>query len=176
MALVELERTQVSHASMLLHSWISIGLIYAFVGALGLAQESNTSLVAKEGSEQHATMLEIVKAVAWNMIGCGTLYFVMGARCLQLVLNRMCKSYQARLAEAKQRSASSSKSGGAGAALGESVEAEGDKHDLNLKDTGENGSFSVEPKVEAQDVKSATSVAKSPSVDDSSCAHGKPSK
>lgn len=96
---VELEWPAKVREARLLYYWITRGLLYVFIGVLGL-QENDSEV--KEGlSESYATMLEIAKVGAWNMIGCGLLYFVMGVLCQQLVLKKMRTSYQAKVAQAK---------------------------------------------------------------------------
>lgn len=101
---VELEWPKFAREASLLHYWIPRGLIYVFIGVLGL-QENDS--VVKEGYTTYATMLEVAKVGAWNMIGCGILYFCMGVLCLQLVLKRLRKSYQEKLAQYKGLDSSS---------------------------------------------------------------------
>lgn len=167
--LVEIEWPAFARETTLLHNWILRGLLYVFIGVLGL-QENDA--VVKDGSEHYATMLEICKAVAWNMVGCGLLYLIMGVLCLQLVLNRMRTSYQARLARAKKLNSSEKQEGNdednesVEVALGEEKV---DGNDLNAKDTDseEIGSSARESDVEdAQDKSSTESVAKSASTMD----------
>jgi len=150
--LVELEWTKFVRESRLLSNWITRGLIYVFIGVLGLQENEG---IVKEGATGYETMLEIVKAVAWNMIGCGLLYFVMGICCLQLVLDRMRKHYQERVVRAKQHNKKQSTENDDG----EGVEAVLDQSnkDVDEKDTDEEmSSRGVETDVEAQNTSEAT--------------------
>lgn len=96
--LVELEWTRFARESFILRMWITRGLFYAFIGILGL-EENDTS--TKKGSSHTSISLNYIKAVAWVMVVCGTLYFLMGAFCLQIYYNRMRKDYEERLEHAR---------------------------------------------------------------------------
>lgn len=100
--LIELEWPAFARESSVLHNWVSRGLLYVFIGVIGL-QENETSTVKNEEYVTYERAKDVLKAVAWNMIGCGVLYVVMGILCLQLLLRRMRRSYQARLELAKKR-------------------------------------------------------------------------
>jgi hypothetical protein len=60
-------------------------------------------VVKDPANESYQMIADIVIAVAWNITGCGLLYIVMGAFCLQYALVRLRKDYQARLEVAKER-------------------------------------------------------------------------
>ena len=98
----ELEWTKLTRESTILHWWVTRGMAYAFIGVLGLEENSVTPADRNENVNGRETALGYIKVVAWLMVGCGTLYFCMGVLCLQLVCNRMREDYQRRLARAKE--------------------------------------------------------------------------
>lgn len=94
----ELEWTKLTKDSVILRWWVSRGVTYAFFGCLGLDQNSN--IPADENKSDSA--LVFIKVIAWMVIGCGILYFVLGVACLQIVCNSMRDDYQKRLERAKE--------------------------------------------------------------------------
>jgi len=94
--LIEKEWTSFARDSMILHNWITRGLVYGFIGLLGL--EENDRAAWNRGSSWSDFNLaeRYVSAVAWVMVGFGFVYFGMGICCLQLVYNRLRKDYQER--------------------------------------------------------------------------------
>jgi hypothetical protein len=96
----ELEWTKLTRDSTILHLWVTRGMVYAFIGVLGLEENSTTQ--ANQNAEGRGTALGYIMVVAWLMVGCGTLYFCMGVLCLQLVCNRMREDYQHRLIRSKE--------------------------------------------------------------------------
>jgi hypothetical protein len=97
--LVELEWTKFARESTILRLWITRGLFYAFIGVLGIDQNENVEAKNSNDSSIHASLLYL-KAVAWLMVGCGCLYFFLGAFCLQLLYNSQRSDYQQRLERA----------------------------------------------------------------------------
>ena len=98
----ELEWSKYTRDSAILRIWITRGIIYSFVGVLGL--DENSDAVARDTSKNsvgdaYATIYFAV--VAWSLIVCGMLYFFMGLCCLQMAQDRMRSSYQARQEQAK---------------------------------------------------------------------------
>jgi hypothetical protein len=90
----ELNWTSFTRESRILRFWVTRGMFYSFIGLLGL-EENDMSSINSESSQLSAAA-GFVKAVAWIMIGCGGLYFVMGVCCLQLVYNRLCSKFEER--------------------------------------------------------------------------------
>jgi len=100
--LVELEWPRFTRDSPLLHCWISRGVVYVFLGVIGM-QENDSAEAKNEDAENYEILSDIAKAVSYNMAGCGVVYCIMGIFCLQKLLGRLRKSYQARLERAKKR-------------------------------------------------------------------------
>lgn len=98
--LSECECTKFIRESGILKHWMSRGLLYAFVGLLGLEQ-MDTSSSRNQDRRGFQVSMKFMEGVAWVMVGCGVLYFVMGAFCLHLVLNRLRHDYQERLTRAR---------------------------------------------------------------------------
>lgn len=97
----ELEWTIFTRDSMILKHWITRGLFYAFIGVLGL-EENDTTSSRHADTHGYIISLQFIKAVAWIMIGCGTLYFGMGMLCLHYYYNRLRDDYQERVERARQ--------------------------------------------------------------------------
>ncbi|CAB9522370.1 COPI associated protein [Seminavis robusta] len=97
--LTELQWFQFIRESAILRIWITRGIFYSFVGVLGLEENDTTKI-----SSEHvgvASAVKFVEVVAYIMVGCGCLYFVMGCLCLQLIYNRVVTDYEQRVSEAK---------------------------------------------------------------------------
>mmetsp|Transcript_39651 Transcript_39651/g.48279 ORF Transcript_39651/g.48279 Transcript_39651/m.48279 type:complete len:262 (+) Transcript_39651:160-945(+) len=98
----ELEWLSFTRDSKLLWIWISRGIVYSFVGVIGIQEI--------EASEARSSVTEIWSAglrkylvlTAWAMIASGILYFVLGVTCMQIVLGRLRKKYAERIANAKE--------------------------------------------------------------------------
>lgn len=98
----ELEWTRLTRDSTILSWWVTRGAFYCFIGVLGL--EENDVNVYDQNQEIHGrdAALGYIKVVAWLMIGCGILYFVMGVLCMQLLLKRMREDYKQRIDRARE--------------------------------------------------------------------------
>lgn len=96
----ELEFTAFVRESGILKHWMSRGLLYGFVGLLGLEQ-MDTASSRNQDRQGFQPSMTFVEGVAWVMIGCGILYFAMGACCLHIVLNRLRSDYQERMQRAR---------------------------------------------------------------------------
>ena len=97
----ELEWTKFIRESAILRIWITRGIFYSFVGVLGL-EENDTETTDEQHTQVigHDQALIFIQIVAYIMVGCGILYFVMGCICLQLVRNRVMTDYEQRCSEA----------------------------------------------------------------------------
>jgi hypothetical protein len=95
----EMEWTKFMRESKIMRIWITRGLLYSFIGTLGL-EENDTSTSRNSQDRGFSFSLHYIKVVAWLMVCCGTLYFFMGVFCLQLVHNRLRNDYQQRLTRA----------------------------------------------------------------------------
>lgn len=108
----ELEWSTFTTSSKLLNLWVTRGVIYAFIGVLGL-EENDVSPESKNMSYATRTVaLNFIKAVAWMMISCGVLYFVMGVFCLQLAEKKMRESYETRVERSKDTARITQRFGG----------------------------------------------------------------
>jgi MFS family permease len=96
----ELEFTAFVRESGVLKHWVSRGLLYAFIGLLGLEQMDTLSSRNQDRQGFKASMA-FVQGIAWVMACCGILYFAMGACCLHIVLNRLRSDYQERMQRAR---------------------------------------------------------------------------
>lgn len=83
-------------SSGLLSNWISRGVIYSFVGVVGI-DENHRDEYANNVDQ---TTLTFLKIVAWGMIGCGILYFILGLLCCQIVSKKIDEDYNDRLQKA----------------------------------------------------------------------------
>jgi len=102
--LVELEWPQPVREMFLFRHWVSRGLFYTFIGVVGMQEnESSDVVITKTDSDVYEMMSDIVIVVAWNMVGCGLLYIVMGLLCLHYVLKRLRVDYEERVQRAQER-------------------------------------------------------------------------
>lgn len=101
--LIELEWPRPVRETPIFRNWVTRGLLYAFIGVVGMQENESSDVVLTKDSEAYEMMSDVVIAVAWNMIGCGLLYIVMGLLCLHYVLNRLREDYQERLQLARER-------------------------------------------------------------------------
>jgi hypothetical protein len=108
----ELEFTKMVRESAMLRNWITRGVIYAFIGILGLEETEASPTSNHQDSVGRGQALTFILVIAWIMIGLGVLYFVMGVLCLQLVSNRLRADYQERLERSKETQRTSATYGG----------------------------------------------------------------
>ena len=93
----ELSVTQFLRESRILRAWITRGIIYSFVGVLGLAENDTTSADMDHiNAPGHDQAMKFINVVACTMTAMGALYYVMGCLCLQLVYNRVMADYERR--------------------------------------------------------------------------------
>lgn len=97
--LVEMEWTKSARESVILRLWITRGLFYAFIGILGLEQNDNAT--ARDGVQLSDLTRNYLRAVAWVMIGCGAIYLIMGATCMQLLYNKQRADYDERMGKSE---------------------------------------------------------------------------
>jgi hypothetical protein len=104
MILNEMEWISFFYQSSLLSNWISRGVLYSFVGTIGISQytfeapsnaNSSTSDAAAGGGFPKAALLYI-QVVAWGMVAIGIIYFLLGIFCCQLVYQNVRKDYEQR--------------------------------------------------------------------------------
>uniref|UniRef100_A0A7R9WMH7 Golgi apparatus membrane protein TVP15 n=1 Tax=Craspedostauros australis TaxID=1486917 RepID=A0A7R9WMH7_9STRA len=96
----ELEWTSVIRESRLLRNWLTRGLIYAFVGVLGIEQYEASPSGRHDDSAHFDVAMNFIRVVSNIMVGVGGLYFVMGICCMQLVSNKLRHEYEERVARA----------------------------------------------------------------------------
>lgn len=112
----EMEMTKLARENIILHNWICRGLIYSFIGVIGL--EENDSLEFKSDPPLGTDSAEwFMDVVCWIIIGVGVVYFIMGILCIQRRyewerLEYTEKSAQAVLAMRDLRNRRSNKKGG----------------------------------------------------------------
>ena len=80
--MVELELTKFARESYILHNWWTRGLIYAFLGVIGL-EEVETQVIKDIEFRGVNPAALYVKVVAWVMVFVGCFYFLLGAFCIQ---------------------------------------------------------------------------------------------
>jgi hypothetical protein len=95
--LVEMEFTPVGRQSFIFSYWVTRGLSYEFIGVLGL-EENDTA----DWTNPSDVVENFVKVVAWFMVGCGSIYFVLGLFCIQIIYTRERTNYDERMLRAKQ--------------------------------------------------------------------------
>ena len=95
--LVECEWTPIGRQSFIFNYWLTRGLSYCFIGVLGL-EENDTA----DWTNPSDVIENFVKVVAWLMIGVGTIYFILGLLCIQIIYTKERKDYVKRCTLAKQ--------------------------------------------------------------------------
>ena len=95
--LVECELTPVGRQSFVFSFWLTRGLSYAFIGVLGL-EENDTA----NWTNPSDVVENFVKIVAWLMIGVGTIYFLLGLCCIQIIYTKERKDFADRCIRAKE--------------------------------------------------------------------------
>ena len=104
----ECEWTKYTKESSILRNWVTRGLIYSFVGVLGLEENDTSTNRSDNVTGQEAADI-YTKAVAWLMLGVGMLYFLMGITCMQRIYKKQREDFEERVArapEARQQTAS----------------------------------------------------------------------
>jgi len=91
----ELDWTFFTGGSALLSNWIGRGIVYSFLGVLGVQQESTEGALT-------LTLLTYLKTASWMMITSGMIYFVLGCLCCQPVSKKMKRDLQHRQEVAKE--------------------------------------------------------------------------
>lgn len=95
----EMEMSKLARENIILHNWISRGLIYSFIGVIGL-EEIDTSDFKENPVRGVVPAQYFIKAVAWIMIGIGAMYFFMGIACFQQYYEKERVEYNERRAVA----------------------------------------------------------------------------
>jgi hypothetical protein len=120
----ELEWTRLTRDSTILRVWITRGFLYAFVGVLGLDQNSTNAAASNAASSVPSAAATVYfGVVAWFILLCGMLYSLMGVCCLQLAQDRMRATYQAKQDRAKETERTTFLYGGATGGGGPSTAA-----------------------------------------------------
>eukprot|EP00538_Stauroneis_constricta_P006908 CAMPEP_0119551090 /NCGR_PEP_ID=MMETSP1352-20130426/4454_1 /TAXON_ID=265584 /ORGANISM="Stauroneis constricta, Strain CCMP1120" /LENGTH=218 /DNA_ID=CAMNT_0007597099 /DNA_START=162 /DNA_END=818 /DNA_ORIENTATION=+ len=109
----ELEWTSMVKDSQLLQNWITRGLVYAFIGILGIEQfqaspefrghsndEDDGDDDSETGNPFNAAALRFIWIISNVMVGVGCLYVVMGVCCMQIISRRLRTDYDERLVHA----------------------------------------------------------------------------
>jgi hypothetical protein len=102
MILNEMEWISFIYQSSLLSNWISRGILYSFVGTIGISQytteapTSDASAATAGGGGLPQAALLYIQVVAWGMVGIGIIYFLLGIFCCQLVYQNVRKDYEQR--------------------------------------------------------------------------------
>jgi len=94
MMLNELEWGKFLYDSALLSNWISRGVIYSFVGVIGIS-ENRIVKVEDDGALPKAASVYL-QVVAYGMVIVGLIYFAMGVLCCQIVYSRARKDWEER--------------------------------------------------------------------------------
>jgi len=121
--------TTLIHNSAVLRMWISRGLFYSFVGILSLAEndihnlkkissdaydvlidqsdfnDDSIDYIARNNTTAisgHIIAKHYVTVVSWLTISCGILYFLMGALCIGVIVERLQVYYEQRRQRAEQ--------------------------------------------------------------------------
>jgi hypothetical protein len=93
----ELEMSKLARENMILHNWVCRGLLYSFIGVIGL--EENDTYEYKDDPPLGAGSAKyFLHVVSWIIIGVGAIYFVMGLLCIQ-------RQYEFERVEFKEKSA-----------------------------------------------------------------------
>jgi hypothetical protein len=104
----ELEWFAFTRESRVLHSWVSRGLLYSFVGVIALQENEVTP---QDDNPAVDGAMYYVAAADWAMLGIGMLYFVMGVICLQRIDEKHREDYKNKKLAVKRYSKSLRKSG-----------------------------------------------------------------
>jgi hypothetical protein len=108
MILNEMEWISFIYQSSLLSNWISRGVLYSFVGTIGISQytteaPSTSDAAADGGGGFPQAALLYIQVVAWGMVGIGIIYFFLGIFCCQLVYQNVRKDYEQRFEWGKRK-------------------------------------------------------------------------
>jgi len=101
---IEMEWTSFIRDSNILRNWITRGLLYAFLGLVGM--EANDTEEPGFASSQKDAIVEFVNISAYIMVGVGVLYYLMGCLCLQMLRDKVVEDYEKRrdgLSEAQKK-------------------------------------------------------------------------
>ena len=98
MTLAEMEWPKFIYENSLLSNWISRGIMYSFIGTIGISQNTVQGVT---GAPKAALMY--IEVAAWGMVGIGVLYFFLGIFCCQLVFNHVRRDYDQRAEWAKRK-------------------------------------------------------------------------
>mmetsp|Transcript_34182 Transcript_34182/g.45186 ORF Transcript_34182/g.45186 Transcript_34182/m.45186 type:complete len:216 (-) Transcript_34182:96-743(-) len=109
--LFEMEWTKPIRDMIIVQNWVLRGVLYAFVGLLGLEEESEPSV--SDGSNNNYAR-DYIELTAYIIIGVGFLYVLMGLCCLKQVRDNKMSKYRTLMAhadveEARARSAAGEK-------------------------------------------------------------------
>ena len=96
----EAEYTSMIRNSKILRYWVTRGLLYAFIGCIGLIQNDHATEL-EPYLHDDTPSLKFIKVVAWLMVAVGATYTILGAFCLKLIDNRVRQDYQERKQRAK---------------------------------------------------------------------------
>jgi cation transport ATPase len=93
----ELEMSKLARENMILHNWVCRGLLYSFIGVIGL-EENDTYVYKDDPPLGSGSAKYFMQAVSWIIVGVGAVYFVMGLLCIQ-------RQYEFERVEFKEKSA-----------------------------------------------------------------------
>ena len=94
--MVEAEFTSFVRNSSILRYWVTRGLLYSFVGVIGIQQNNHVTDQNPGETAQDTASLRFIRLVAWLMVGSGVVYFFMGVLCMQIIYNRIRRDYEDR--------------------------------------------------------------------------------
>lgn len=95
--LTELELTKFARESYILHQWITRGLLYNFIGVIGLEELETSEIVSNIGGVNPAQIY--IKIISWVMVVVGCFYFLMGVFCIQSRYENQRTDYAERVAK-----------------------------------------------------------------------------
>jgi len=98
----ELDLTQFIRESAILRVWITRGLIYAFIGVLGLEENETEDPEKNSSSLWRDAAFQYFEIAAFIMVANGLLYYAMGCMCIQIVKTRAVQDYETKCADLKQ--------------------------------------------------------------------------
>lgn len=111
MILNEMEWISFIYQSPLLSNWVSRGVMYSFVGTIGISQYTMETVEGTYSQGFSHAALIYIQVVAWGMVGIGVIYFLMGVFCCQLVYYRVRKDFDQRADWGKRKQRETGKKG-----------------------------------------------------------------
>jgi len=106
LVIVAVELELVFHQSTLFNNWIAKGIIYSFLGLVGMEEARTVSedihLKHPDSQSIYFTLL-FISASSWVFVAVGMLYFLLGIFCMKGVRDRIRENYKQKVDETRKQ-------------------------------------------------------------------------